>query len=69
MEKYLLRRIQSIQNQLEQLKRLLERQVEGTPPRPTKLEGLLAGAEITDEEIEESKREVFRDDYMLDKER
>ncbi len=65
MEKYILLRIKSIQRELDELRKILERKVEGKPPRQIKLEGLWAGLEVTDEELEEAKREVFRDAYQL----
>ncbi|MBC6423195.1 MAG: hypothetical protein GDA38_18010 [Hormoscilla sp. SP12CHS1] len=65
MEKYILLRIKSIQRELDELRKILERQVEGKPLRQTKIKGLWAGLEVTDEELEEAKREVFRDAYKL----
>lgn len=65
MEKYILLRIKSIQRELDELRNILERQVEWKAPRQTKLEGLWAGLEVTDEELEEAKRDVFRDAYQL----
>ncbi|MBO1352208.1 MAG: hypothetical protein EBE86_034810 [Hormoscilla sp. GUM202] len=65
MEKYILLRIKSIQRELDELRKILERKVEGKPPRQTKIKGLWAGLEVTDEELEEAKREVFRDAYKL----
>jgi hypothetical protein len=59
MEKYILRRIQAVQDELEAIKRIIQRDIETRPPRLTKLEGLWTGVEISDEEIAAAKREVF----------
>lgn len=57
---YVLARIEAIQQELEQLKRALSCLVEGKK-RKTKLKGLWKGVEVTEEEIEEAKRAVFKD--------
>jgi len=59
---YVLARIDAIQQELEQLKRTLSCLVEGKK-RKTKLKGLWKGVEVTEEEIEEAKRAVFKDAY------
>jgi len=61
MEKYILKRIEAMQAELEQIKQIISREVEAKPPKKTKLEGLWAGVEITDEELEEAKIGVFSD--------
>ena len=50
MEKYILLRIKSIQRYLDELRNILERKVEGKPPRQTKIKGLWAGLDLTDED-------------------
>ncbi len=59
MEKYILRRIQAVQDELEAIKRIIEINTEDAPPRLTKLEGLWTGVEISDEEIAQAKCEVL----------
>ncbi|NER34360.1 MAG: hypothetical protein F6J93_10075 [Oscillatoria sp. SIO1A7] len=67
MEKYILKRLQSIQKELAELTDLMAREMEGKPPRPTKLKGMWAGKfEVTDEEIEEAKRDLFRDKQLAE---
>jgi hypothetical protein len=56
---YLLVRIQSIQQELEQLRKALTHQVEGHK-RKTKLKGLWKGVKVTDADLEEAKRAVFK---------
>jgi hypothetical protein len=59
---YILARIEAIQQELEQLKRVLACLAEGKR-RKTKLKGLWKGVEVTEEEIEGAKRAVFKDAY------
>ena len=51
MNKYVLNRLQALQNQLEELKQIVAGQIEGTPPRKTQLKGLWKDAKVTDEEL------------------
>jgi predicted nuclease with TOPRIM domain len=62
---YVSARIEAIQQELEQLKRALSRLIEGKK-RKTKLKGLWKGVEVTEEEIEEAKRAVFKDAYEFE---
>jgi len=62
---YVSARIEAIQQELEQLKRALSRLAEGKK-RKTKLKGLWKGVEVTEEEIEEAKRAVFKDAYEFE---
>jgi len=50
MEKYILLRIKSMEKELDELRKILERKVEGEPPRQTKIQGLWAGLDLTDED-------------------
>lgn len=59
MDASVVRRIEAIQNELEQLKREIAIDLGIEKPRPTQLEGLWAGVEFSDEEIEEAKQELF----------
>ena len=59
---YVSARIEAIQQELEQLKRALAL-LAGGKKRKTKLKGLWKGVEVTEEEIEEAKRAVFKDAY------
>ncbi|NER34361.1 MAG: hypothetical protein F6J93_10080 [Oscillatoria sp. SIO1A7] len=62
MEKYILKRLQSMQKELAELTYLINHQMEGKPPRPTKLEGIWAGKfEVSDREIEEAKESLELD--------
>lgn len=62
---YVVARMEAIQQELEQLKRMLIHQVGGSRGR-IKLKGLWKGVEVTEEEIEEAKRAVFREVYELE---
>jgi hypothetical protein len=62
MSEYILIRISAIQKELEDLKQAIARELQGTR-RPTKLEGLWDGIEITDEDLEAAEKAVFRDAY------
>lgn len=65
MSDYVLARIQSIQDELEDLRKVLTCQVQGQG-RKTKLKGLWKGIEVTDEDLEEAKRAVFKDAYHFE---
>lgn len=54
-DEYIVRRIEMIQEELEELKRFISGKGE-----IVSLRGLWAGADITDEEIEEAKRSLFK---------
>lgn len=66
MNKYVLNRLQAIQEQLEELKQIIAGEIEGTPPRKTQLKGLWEEAKVTDEELEEAGRELFRNACELE---
>lgn len=61
---YITARIEAIQQELEQLRRTLAHQEEGSK-RKTKLKGIWKGIEVTEEDIAEAKKAVFRDAYQL----
>jgi len=56
---YVLSRIGSIQQELEQLKRALANQL-GVKKQKTKLKGLWKGIKVEEEDIQEAKRALFR---------
>lgn len=60
---YVLARIQAIEKELADLKKVLASEKE--IPKKTKLKGLWKGTNITDEDIEEAKQAVFRDAYKF----
>lgn len=64
---YAIIRIQAIQKELEFLQKNLTEQLQGTH-RKTKLQGLWKGIEISNEDIEEAQKAVFRDSYALEEE-
>ena len=55
-EDYIVKRIEMIQEELEQLKKLLVEE----EPSGVSLRGIWKGADITDKEIEEAKRSLFK---------
>ena len=62
MDNYILKRLQSMQKELAELTDIIARQIEGKPPRPTKLKGIWAGKfEVSDRELAEAKRALMRD--------
>ena len=60
---YVLARIQAIEHELADLKKVLVSEIES--PKKTKIKGLWKGINITDEDIEEAKRAVFKDAYRF----
>lgn len=59
---YVVTRIDAIQQELEQLRKTLAHQAAG---RKTKLKGLWKGIEVTEEDIAEAKKSVFRNAYRF----
>ncbi|HIC92505.1 MAG TPA: hypothetical protein EYP21_10725 [Syntrophaceae bacterium] len=59
-----LARVEAIQQELEQLKKALAHQVGGTKGR-TKLKGLWKGIEVTEEDMEEAKKAIFKDAFTF----
>jgi hypothetical protein len=59
IDEYVLARIQTIQQELEDLRKVIARQVAASK-RETRLEGLWEGVQITDAELEEAQRSVFK---------
>ncbi len=59
MSQYILVRIQAIQDELETLKRLISNQ-EKESRNPTKISGLWKDIVVTDEDLEEAKKAVFK---------
>ena len=53
-------RIEAIQHELEELKKLVAHQVTG-PRRRTNLKGLWQGVQVTEEELKGAERAVFKD--------
>lgn len=64
---YAIIRIQAIQKELEFLQKNLTEELQGTRKK-TQLQGLWQGIEISDEDIEEAQKAVFRDVYALEEE-
>ena len=62
---YLETRIDAMQQELEQLKKMLIHQL-GDSKRKTQLKGLWKGIEVTEEEIEEAERAVFKHAYNFE---
>ena len=62
---YIVARIEAIQQELEQLRRTLVHQEEKSKQK-TKLKGLWKGIEVTEKDITEAKRAVFRDAYQVE---
>jgi hypothetical protein len=60
---YLETRIDAMQQELEQLRKMLIYQLEDSK-RKTQLKGLWKGIEVTEEEIEEAERAVFKHAYF-----
>ena len=60
MSQYLLLRIQAIQEELEALKKTVVHQLEGSR-NSTQIKGLWENILITDEDLEEAEKAVFRD--------
>ena len=58
---YVLARIQAIEQELADLKKVLVSEIEN--PKKTKIKGLWKGISVTDDDIEEAKQAVFRDAY------
>ena len=62
---YLETRIDAMQQELEQLRKMLIYQL-GDSKRKTQLKGLWKGIEVTEEEIEEAERVVFKHAYNFE---
>jgi len=62
---YLKTRINAMQQELEQLRKMLISQL-GDSKRKTQLKGLWEGIEVTEEEIEEAERAVFKHAYNFE---
>jgi hypothetical protein len=66
MGEYLINRIHAIQQELEELKGALVRQMEGSKRR-TQLRGLWEGVLVSDDDLRDAQQAIFRDAYSLDK--
>ena len=60
MSQYVLLRIQAIQEELEALKKTVVHQLEGSRNK-TQIKGLWKDVVVTDEDLEEAEKAVFRD--------
>jgi hypothetical protein len=61
MSQYLLLRIQSLQEELESLKKILSHQLLHTPNKTTYIKGLWKDFEINDEDFADARRSLFKD--------
>jgi hypothetical protein len=66
INEYVLIRMRMIQKELEELQRVAERQLQ-TPKKKVRLKGLWKGVQVSDEELQEAKRAIFKDAYEFDK--
>lgn len=62
MSEYVLVRIQAIQQELEELKKIVAHQLQSSRQK-TNLKGLWKGIEVTEEDVESAQQAVFRDAY------
>jgi len=62
---YVVSRIGAIQQELEQLKKVIKSQ-EGVKKQKTRLKGLWKDVHVEEEDIQEAKRAVFRNGYNLE---
>lgn len=63
IDQYVLARLDALQQELESLRSTVAAHGSERPKRATKLKGLWRGVQVTDEDLEEAKRAVFRDAY------
>ncbi|BBC24119.1 hypothetical protein [Pseudanabaena sp. ABRG5-3] len=61
MSQYVLLRIQSLQEELESLKKIVSHQLLQSPRKPTYIKGLWKELEITDDDFANAKKAVFKD--------
>ena len=64
MSEYVLARIEAIQQELEELRKVVAYQVEG-PRHKAELKGLWRGLRVSEEDLQEAQRAVFRDAYTF----
>lgn len=62
---YAVARIEAIQNELEDVKKLLEKTKE---KKVIKLEGLWKGTKVSEKDIEKAKHSLFKEAYKVDNE-
>ncbi len=62
---YILTRLESIQNEIDRLRKLIGHELEGKKST-AKLEGLWEGVKIEPEEFEEAERAVFEDAFRFE---
>lgn len=62
---YVLARIEALEQELESLRKVGAYDVDDSG-RKTKLKGLWKGIDVTEEDIEEAKRALFRDAYEFE---
>lgn len=66
INEYVLTRMRVIQKELEELQRVAARQLQ-PPKKKVRIKGLWKGMRVSDEELQEAKRAIFKDAYALDK--
>ena len=64
MSEYLLARIEALQHELDDLKKAILYRIE-SPKRKTRLKGLWGGVDVSENDLEEAKRAVFKDAYQF----
>jgi hypothetical protein len=65
INEYVLARMRVIQKELDELQRVAARQLQ-TQQRKVKLKGVWKGVHVSDEDIREAKRAIFKDAYTPD---
>ena len=63
MSTFVLARIEAIQQELEELKKVVSHQEPASVGRKTKLKGLWAGVYVSEEDIDEAQKAVFKEVY------
>jgi hypothetical protein len=65
MSEYVLARLQALQQELEELRKAMLYETQG-PKRKIKLKGLWKGVHVTEEDVHEARRAVFKEAYKSD---
>ena len=65
INQYVVTRMRVIQKELEELQKVAARQLQPSKKK-VKIKGLWKGVCVSDEELQEAKRAIFKDAYTLD---